>query len=660
MADFTGQPDAQAGPFADLQPSAQDPWSWVPPEWNPAQDQILAEYGMGSIPPAIPPTPPDPNAPKPPPPPPQKFGPGGIPITDETAAAALGQAQGNELIDPATQGAPIAPMQPGLPGIPTSTLDQIPATPPPTLDANGIDPNAIDIYPNEPPPEPPPSAAQIEAQRTTDLANLPDEAYAASKAQFEEGKRQMSAAEFAARATKNASDEQANYKAFIDSQEVARKAGEQVQIDATKLANTKVDPERWWASRSTGQKIAGYISAIVGGLVQSGRTGNGRNVGMDMIQKSIDDDVEAQKANIANQREALGVKRSAVGDMYSQSNNLFHASETHRVAAWNNVIGQLEAESQNYDPQGTTRFRIADAIRDARARRQAAIFSIMQQTQKSYLEAQKFLLDQEKLKEQTRHSKAEEGVAWKNATTAATQSDRNYDVELRKLSDKQATDLSTAEREFGIASLDAGGNPQVIMKADGKTPLQVPKEEKPKLVAQRTSVQNLHNALGALKILRDKAGGANRKTSPADQAEYNRLANQAVIDFANAKRISLADKQSQDFARDALLGADPSEYVLGGVKDRIDKALAGVDAEYNNALIGYGADPNKPVIFSSAYDKPNVETESDKQKKQTEKLDDISTSPEIYGQGMARNAQNLSIWNTVNADQVPFDEKVRQ
>lgn len=73
----------------------------------------------------------------------------------------------------------------------------------------------------------------------------------------------------------------------------------QTAQNAFDLAQSKgVDPNHWWAEKSTGSKIAMAIGAMAGGwLVGTGATG--QNPMLEQINKSIDRDIQAQRENIA-------------------------------------------------------------------------------------------------------------------------------------------------------------------------------------------------------------------------------------------------------------------------------------------------------------------------------------------------------------------------
>jgi len=84
--------------------------------------------------------------------------------------------------------------------------------------------------------------------------------------------------------------EQANYQ---------KKLGEyQTQRDGLEkdIRDGKLDPNRYMDSLSTGSRMLAGISIILGGL-GGGLTGKGGNTGLDVINRAIDRDIDAQKTN---------------------------------------------------------------------------------------------------------------------------------------------------------------------------------------------------------------------------------------------------------------------------------------------------------------------------------------------------------------------------
>lgn len=61
----------------------------------------------------------------------------------------------------------------------------------------------------------------------------------------------------------------------------------------------KVDPNRLWGSKTTGQKLMAAFGVFLGGV------GGGPNQALGLVQKAINDDIAAQQQNIENRRSGL-------------------------------------------------------------------------------------------------------------------------------------------------------------------------------------------------------------------------------------------------------------------------------------------------------------------------------------------------------------------
>lgn len=81
----------------------------------------------------------------------------------------------------------------------------------------------------------------------------------------------------------------------------------------SEYASGKIDPDRYWASQSTGQKIGAGISLILGGL-GAGLT-HGPNLALQVIDKAIDRDIEAQKMNLGKKANELSFYMQQTGEM---------------------------------------------------------------------------------------------------------------------------------------------------------------------------------------------------------------------------------------------------------------------------------------------------------------------------------------------------------
>ncbi len=139
-------------------------------------------------------------------------------------------------------------------------------------------------------------------------------------------------------------------KDYIDKQEAANtKLGQDVLTD-------KVNPNRLYQNMSTGGKIASTIGLILGGL-GAGATG-GKNLAVEAMQKAIETDVDAQKANQSSAMNLykmnLEATHNGVEARNLTINQLMSAAQAQlakRAADTTNQNGQLEAQKAIQDIQ---------------------------------------------------------------------------------------------------------------------------------------------------------------------------------------------------------------------------------------------------------------------------------------------------------------------
>ena len=99
------------------------------------------------------------------------------------------------------------------------------------------------------------------------------------------------------------------------------------------ILGAKVNPNQFWESRSTGQMIMGGLGILLGGI-SSGLTGQA-NPALGIIDKAIDRDIDAQKANIKN-------KQTAIGLLMDQGHDLDSATKIARADAQERVAAQMQ------------------------------------------------------------------------------------------------------------------------------------------------------------------------------------------------------------------------------------------------------------------------------------------------------------------------------
>jgi hypothetical protein len=131
-------------------------------------------------------------------------------------------------------------------------------------------------------------------------------------------------------------------RAFSDYQNAMHGLQAQSEKMAQDIAGFKVDPERFWNSKSDGSKFGTAISVMLGGL-GAGLQGTTHNAAMEVLQKSIDRDIESQKLE-------LGKKQTLLSDNFRAQGNLAAAEAATRAqyeAMFQGKLAQLVAKTNN-------------------------------------------------------------------------------------------------------------------------------------------------------------------------------------------------------------------------------------------------------------------------------------------------------------------------
>ena len=104
-----------------------------------------------------------------------------------------------------------------------------------------------------------------------------------------------------------------------------------------------IDPGRFFANASTGAKISALLGAAFGGYAQA-YTG-GRNVGLDAIDKAINDDIQAQKVNFEKAKNTLEAQESLFGKMYAITKDRNAAELASRAAITDSILKRIDVMS---------------------------------------------------------------------------------------------------------------------------------------------------------------------------------------------------------------------------------------------------------------------------------------------------------------------------
>lgn len=120
------------------------------------------------------------------------------------------------------------------------------------------------------------------------------------------------------------------------------------------LQQGHIDPKHFWASKSTGEKIFTAIGLILGGM--GAQATGGRNVVLDMIEKRIDQDIDAQKTE-------MGKKQNLVSALTQQLGDVKEAATMAKMFKLDQLQTQFQqAASQAKDPLAKQRAEQAIAM----------------------------------------------------------------------------------------------------------------------------------------------------------------------------------------------------------------------------------------------------------------------------------------------------------
>lgn len=110
------------------------------------------------------------------------------------------------------------------------------------------------------------------------------------------------------------------------------------------MSQASVDPNRFWSTRSTGQKVAGILSVALGGFLQGARGGS--NAGLDILNDAIEKDIKAQEFEYLSRRNQTDGKQTAFSMAMQKYQNVDAAKAMARAAAMDAAaarVGQMRA-----------------------------------------------------------------------------------------------------------------------------------------------------------------------------------------------------------------------------------------------------------------------------------------------------------------------------
>jgi hypothetical protein len=112
------------------------------------------------------------------------------------------------------------------------------------------------------------------------------------------------------------------------------------------FGSAKIDPNRYWANRTTGDKVLAGIGLFLGSF------GQGGNRAVEIINNAIKTDIDAQKADIETKKDVASAKKGIYSDMFSRFRDKRLAEEATRAAYLDNAMMKLkQIEAQYSGPE---------------------------------------------------------------------------------------------------------------------------------------------------------------------------------------------------------------------------------------------------------------------------------------------------------------------
>jgi hypothetical protein len=494
------------------------PWDWVPDDWV---------------------SPPEPAAP-----------------ADLDAAPELG---GDALDWGSLLGAPAAPPPPPPPPPPVPAPDPFIEA----MEADAVSGGYAPPLEWTPPPTPEPDPLDpidVEADR---LRGLHPITQAGEMARADAEEEQDFAGKTIAALEASRREGVANHEALQQVQTWARQERETILAKSQEVE--KIDPDRWWSSRSTGQKIAGLLSAAIGGWLEVAR--GVPNRALDAITAAVNQDIDAQKFDIESGRRGLETQRGLVAEFMRDGMDAFSAGEAARIGALNGMLSELQAKRAEFDPAGSTARRIvaaegqvAGAIADANAKLEAALWD------RGHKVAQ--------LQQQDISSRRSTGLGYAQIKESRTA--REQAATERQEQREHEAEMAARKAEAGRGTLDGslideGVRTVVGVDDSGRRVYAAARgaDHDKELSRRKVATDKIVSIGTRLKALRKEVGWTSNTMNSEQNNRMRQLGEELKLALASREGITYSERAANTLGK--VAGGDPTAFLDS--TDFIDEAI---------------------------------------------------------------------------------------
>jgi hypothetical protein len=129
----------------------------------------------------------------------------------------------------------------------------------------------------------------------------------------------------------------------------AQAEADEIKQEAIRLSEETPDKDRWWSSRTEGQKFAAYLAAGINGWLKPGEP----NETIRLIIAAIDKDIQLQQDELARRGGLLAKRQGLVAEQFERIRDEYTAAATARLSMLRSADDELAIQQQLRDPRGT-------------------------------------------------------------------------------------------------------------------------------------------------------------------------------------------------------------------------------------------------------------------------------------------------------------------
>jgi len=296
---------------------------------------------------------------------------------------------------------------------------------------------------------------------------------------------------------------------------------------ADDILNGKEDPNRYWHSLGAGNQVGTMASVLFSGLGAAIAGRGGQNKALDMFQRNIDRDIEAQ-------RQDLGRKKSILSDYIAQGNNL---TDSYRLTdAYLKDLSAIQLEK--------IAATIPDDVQRAQAAATAAKFKIESMKTREEILAKQLDNKYEpfKMEAEAKFKNAQmENMRAMNAWHLMNVEDRKKERQEKIDNDKKITAIESgfssgnAIDPVSYGKMSQKQQERAVRNPDGNFVAAISAKEGAELRAKSIQTEKVKEYLDELKEISRRNNGApvpGRGTGTADRARAEELRQLAVSSMA--------------------------------------------------------------------------------------------------------------------------------